>query len=334
MESNVYPLPFKIAGIGRYLPERVVPSGELEKKYGLSDGWCVEKQGITERRWVTGETASFMGAEAAKQAVADAGLELKDIDLIINASGTPEQMVPDGGPLVQRQLGLGRSGIPSITVSASCLSFFVAMEVSANYLNMGRYNRVLIVASDVPSAALDFSKPENFTLFGDAAAAVVVTRPEPGDGSAIHAAHMATYGFGAEFSMVSGGGSRQHPNREDTRPEDNYLRMDGAELLKIGFEYLPPFNKNLWGKCPQYSIEDIKYVVPHQPSRVVLDYLSLTYPDDKLVRIIDRFGNCVGASMPLALYEAIKFLGLRRGERVLVTGTGSGVSFVGMVLTY
>ncbi|WP_434300385.1 3-oxoacyl-[acyl-carrier-protein] synthase III C-terminal domain-containing protein [Corallococcus exiguus] len=333
-QGGGFPLPFKIAGLGRYVPADVVLSSDLEKKYDLPPGWCVEKQGIRERRWVKDETASFMGAEAAKEAVRDAGLKLEDIDLIINASGSPEQAVPDGGPLVQRELGLGRSGVPSITVNASCLSFFVALDVAANSLNMRRYKRILIVSSDISSVALDFRKPENFTLFGDAAAAAVVTLPEPGEKSCIHASQVRTYGYGAEFSMVPGGGSRRHPNGKNTTPEDNYLHMNGAELLKIGFEYLPRFNEGLWKQCPGITIKDCRYVIPHQPSRVVLDYLSLTYPDDKLVRIIDRYANCIGASMPMALYEAVKVGGLRRGERGVLTGTGSGVSFVGMVFTY
>jgi 3-oxoacyl-[acyl-carrier-protein] synthase-3 len=134
--------------------------------------------------------------------------------------------------------------------------------------------------------------------------------------------------------MVLGGGSRKHPNGKDTKPEDNFLHMNGAELLKIGFEYLPRLNEVLWKQCPDITLKDVRYVIPHQPSRVVLDYLSLTYPDEKLVRIIDRFGNCIGASMPMALYEAVKVKGLQRGERAVLTGTGSGVSFVGMVFTY
>jgi 3-oxoacyl-[acyl-carrier-protein] synthase III len=332
--SGSFSLPLKIAGLGRYVPPQVVLSSDLEKKYDLPQGWCLEKQGIRERHWVKGETAAFMGAEAAKEAVRDAGLQLSDIDLIIGASGSPQQAVPDGGPLLQRELGLGRSGTPAITVNASCLSFFVALDVAANYLNMRRYQRILVVSSDVASVSLDFRKPENFTLFGDAAAAAVVTLPEPGEKSCIHASHLRTYGFGAEFSEVRGGGSRKPANSKDTLPEDNYLHMNGAELLKIGFEYLPKFNEVLWKQCPGITIRDVKYVIPHQPSRVVLDYLSLTYPDEKLVRIIDRFGNCVGASMPLALYEAVKLRGLQRGDRAVLTGTGSGVSFVGMVFTY
>lgn len=329
-----FPIPFKIAGVGRYVPEQTVQSSDLEKKYDLPAGWCVEKQGIRERRWVRDETASFMGAQAVREAVKDAALGLEDLELIINASGSPEQAVPDGGPLIQRELGMGRSGIPAITVNASCLSFLAALDIASNYLNRGRYRTIAVVSADVASCALDFSKPENFTLFGDAAAAVVLTLPETGEDGRIHASHFATYGYGAEFSMVPGGGSRKHPNSKGIKPEDNYLHMNGAELLKIAFEFLPKFNASLWALSAELAPADVKFVIPHQPSRVVLDYLALNYPEEKLIRIIDRFGNCIGASMPLALYEAVKLRGLKRGDRAVLTGTGSGVSFGGMVFTY
>jgi 3-oxoacyl-[acyl-carrier-protein] synthase-3 len=328
------PIPFKIAGVGRYLPPRVVPSSELEQKHGLPAGWCVEKQGVKERRWVNDESASFMGAEAAKEAVRDAGLELSDIDLILNGSGTPEQALPDNGPLFQRELGLGRSGVPSFSINASCLSFLVGLEVAANYLNAKRFSNILVIASDVSSTSLNYDRPENFTLFGDAAAAVVVTLPKAGEKSAIHGVHMTTHGFGAEFSQVRGGGTRKHANDKRTTPQDNVLQMNGAELMKVNFEYYPRCYETLWSRAGGITPDDCKYVIPHQPSRVVLDYLGLHYDEEKIVRINDRFGNCVGASAPLAIYESVKALDLRRGDRAVLTGTGSGVSFFGMVITY
>ncbi|MBU8854955.1 3-oxoacyl-ACP synthase III family protein [Bacillus sp. FJAT-26377] len=334
-ETKNKPLPLKIAGIGRYLPERVVLSSDLEKKYGLPEGWCEEKQGIRERRWVENETATFMGTEAAKEAVSDAGLTFSDIDLIINASGTPDQLVPDGGPLLQRELGMGKSGIPAVSVNASCLSFLLAIDISAGYLNMGRYKNILIVSSDVTSCSLNYSKPENFTLFGDAAAAAVVTLPEEGEESCIYSTLFKTYGYAADYSAVFGGGTSMYPLREDAKPEDYYLTMDGRELMKVGFNYQPDFVKELWERCKDYCVmEDIDLVIPHQPSRVVLDYLGLIYEEEKIMRTIGRYGNCVAASAPLALYDAIKQRHLSRGDLAVITGSGSGITFGGIVLTY
>ena len=118
------PIPTKIVGVGHYLPERVVPNSEIEARCGLPAGWVAARSGVRERRWVTDETNSYMAAQAALEAIADAGLTLNDIDLLINASGTQEQAIPDGGPLIQRQLGLATSGLPCFSIHATCLSFF------------------------------------------------------------------------------------------------------------------------------------------------------------------------------------------------------------------
>lgn len=178
MEVN---LPVKIIGLGRYLPSRIVPSSELEKMCGLPPGWVEHRNGVRERRWVTDETSSYMGAQAALEALDEAGLEPGQVDLIINASGTAEQAIPDTGALIQRQLGLGDSGIPCMTVHTTCLSFIAGMDVAANFLCTGRYANILIVSSDIASCGINTREPESASLVGDAAAAVVVTRSLGGE---------------------------------------------------------------------------------------------------------------------------------------------------------
>src|SRR5688572_7446931 len=127
----------KIAGMGRYLPERIVTNEELEALCDLPRGWIEKHNGVCERRWINGETSSYMGAQAAREALDKAGMQLGDIDLILNASGTPEQVIPDTGALIQRQLGLGESGIPSMSIHATCLSFVAALDMSASLITSG-----------------------------------------------------------------------------------------------------------------------------------------------------------------------------------------------------
>ena len=210
MEVN---LPLKIIGLGRYLPLRIVQSSELESMYALPAGWVERRNGVRERRWVTTETASFMAAEAAREALDEAGLRPDQLSLIINASGTAEQAIPDTGALIQRQLGLGRSGIPAMSVHTTCLSCITALEVAATFLATGRYTTILIVSSDISSCGINPKEPESATLVGDAAAALVVTRSGPKDASAIHHAHFKTYGDGASFTAIRGGGQHAIPQK-------------------------------------------------------------------------------------------------------------------------
>src|SRR5512133_2469011 len=143
MQVNI---PLKIIGLGRYLPKRIVPSSELEALCGVPAGWVERRNGVRERRWVTDEPSSFMSAAARSVSLEEAKLIPEQHDLIINASGTGEQAIPDTGVLIQRQLGLGKSGIPAMTVHTTCLSFVAGMDVASNFINSGRYKNILIAS--------------------------------------------------------------------------------------------------------------------------------------------------------------------------------------------
>ena len=329
-----YPYPLKIAGVGRYLPERIVSSEELAPRCGLEPGWIERKQGVRERRWVTTETASEMGAAAGREAVEDAWLALGDIDLILNASGTPEQTIPDGAPLIQRHLGLGDSGVACLSVHATCLSFLVGLDLCASLLATERYRNILLVSSDITSVGLNFSHPESSTLFGDAAAAAVLTRTPEGERSALHASRLETYGDGAEYTQIPGGGTRKHPNFDDTKPEDNLFHVDGPSVFKMAIQYGPRFLERLQPGILG-GLGDIKLVVPHQASKLALDaHDMMGMPREQVMRTIERFGNCVAASIPVTLYEAIREERMVRGDKVLLVGTGAGLSLGGAILTY
>lgn len=329
-----YPLPLKILGVGHYLPGRIVPSSELEQRCGLEPGWIAERQGVNERRRVTDETSSEMGAAAAREALDDAGLRPADLDLILNASGSPEQAIPDGAPLIQRRLGLGKSGIACYSVHTTCLSFLTAFDLSASLLATGRYRRILIVSSEITSKALNWTDPESSTLFGDGAAAAVLGRTPDGENSAVLAAHYETYGKGAHFAQLAGGGTRRHPNSPETTPADNLFHMDGPALLRMALRYSPRFLGHL-ERAVIGGTAQLDVVIPHQASKVALDSLvRLGFRDEQIVKTLDRLGNCIAASIPLTLHAAIRDGRLRRGNRALLIGTGAGLSFGAVVFTY
>ena len=326
--------PLKIIGLGRYLPKRIVPSSELEEMCGVPKGWVERRNGVRERRWVTDETASFMEAEAAKEALDEARLKPNQLDLIINASGTGEQAIPDTGALLQRQLGLGKSGIPAMTVHTTCLSFVAAMDVASNFLNSGRYKNILIASADVASCGINPKEPESASLVGDAAAAVVVTRPENGDASKIHHAHFKTYGDGAYFTTIMGGGSRFHPRFEGHKPEDDLFHMDGPAVLRMVREVGHEFLEELYPGLSK-GMQDIDVIVPHQASKIGLMMLErFGWKDERIIKTIETLGNCVAASIPVTLYQGVRDGRIERGHKVLLVGTGAGLSIGGLVLTY
>jgi 3-oxoacyl-[acyl-carrier-protein] synthase III len=329
------PIPIRIAGIGRYLPKRVVSNHELESLLKLPPGWIECNNGVQSRHWAgEDETNSTMGAQAAREALADAGLALTDIDLIINASGSGEQAIPDTAALIQLQLGLGASGIPCMTLHTTCLSFVVALDVSASLLASGRYRTILIVASEIASVGLDPNEPESASLMGDAAAAVVVTPAAEGEASVLHCARVETYGDGAYLTQVAGGGTRRHPNDLRTVAGDNLFHMEGAKVAKFALRYGAGFLDRLHPGLST-GLQDIDLVVPHQASLLGLRiYQRFGWPVDKLMVTLDQMGNCIAASIPATLYAAIRQGRLQRGHKVLLVGTGAGLSFGGVILTY
>jgi 3-oxoacyl-[acyl-carrier-protein] synthase-3 len=327
-------LPLKIMGVGRYLPKRIVSSAEVERLCGIKEGWIERHTGVRERRWVNGECNSFMAARAAEEALDDAGLNLSDIDLILNGSGTPEQCIPDLSALIQREMGAGSSGISCMTIHTTCLSFLVSLDIASALLQIGRYKNILIVSADIASCALNYSQPESASLFGDAAGAAVVTRTPDGEGSCVHVARLETYGDGASLTEIRGGGARRPPNSPATRYEDNLFHMEGPKVYRMARQYIDPFLDRLRPGLSK-GLGEIKLVIPHQASLLALRALRRNnVPDEKVMITLDRFGNCVASSLPITLYEAVREKRLNRGDQFLLCGTGAGLSLGGIIMTY
>lgn len=331
------PMSLKIAGLGRYVPEMIVTDSDIEEKCGLPKGWVREHTGVIERRRCAPfETNSFIGARAAMEAVQDAGITLADIDLIINASGTPERAIPDGAPLLQRALGLEQSGIACFSVHGTCLSFLFALDVAASLLATERYRHILIVSAEVVSPGINYNEPEAASLFGDLAVAAVVRRTHGDETSQLLTSRFETYSEGADYCTIRGCGTERPPNDPKTRPEDSMFHMDGPRVFKMAQKCVPDFLNRLRPNLSN-TIADLDFIIPHQASLLALRYVlqrKLKVPAEKMIINIDKFGNCVAASIPGALYDAVKMEKVKRGDEILLTGTGAGLSLGGIILRY
>jgi 3-oxoacyl-[acyl-carrier-protein] synthase-3 len=326
-----YPLPLKIMGLGRYLPKRIVPSSELEARCGLPEGWCERKQGVRERRWRENETLDFMGAEAAREAVENAGLKLKNIDLIILATQTFYQAVPEDAPFIQHLLGLGDSGIPCMRIPCACLSFLIALDLCASLLLVGNYRNILVVSPEINTSKLDFTNPNVSTLLADGAAAAVITRTPPGETSGIHAVLMETYSEASHVSALSGSKNRRTFFDETITPGDFSFDFEPRMMQTTGMKYNQKFLAKLW---PSTNFKAFKLVIPNQASRLVIDYMKFLFSSDQIMSIIDSYGHCGAAGYPLAIYEATRQKRLARGDMLLLEGMAAGFTLMGMVLTF
>ena len=322
----------QIAGTGSYLPPRVVPSAEVEAWCGVPAGWAEAHAGVRERRRAEGETATDMAVRASRDALRAAGLGAGDLDLVISASGTPDQPIPDGGVLLHR--GLGLSGVPAFAVHATCLGFLAALQVAVPLVAAGAYRRVLVSCAEVTSGGLNPAEPESAVLMGDGAAAVVLAPTPPGSTSAVEAIRFETYSEGADLTAIRGGGSRLHPNTVPHRDADFQFTMDGRGVLRLTLARVGPFLDALQPGLSR-GLPGIDRVVPHQASRAGSRLMeAFGWPAERVEQTLGWTGNVVAASIPIALHTAIEAGRIVRGDRVLLTGTGAGLTLGGVVLTY
>ncbi|MBV9774642.1 MAG: ketoacyl-ACP synthase III, partial [Gemmatimonadetes bacterium] len=266
-------LPVKLAGLGYHLPVGVVTSAELDARLGVEPGWTERVTGVRERRYASGETSVGMAAAACRRALERAGVAPGEVDAIVGASSIPQQAIPCTAALVQRELGAPDGGSACWDVNATCLGFLFALQSVAHLVAAGVYRRVLVFSSEIAAHSRDPAAPESAALFGDAAAAALVTRAAPGEASAFHAARFATYASGADLTRIVGGGTLHHPNDPATTPEMNLFRMEGPPVLRKTARLLGPFVDDFLARAG-WKREEVDVVVPHQASRAGLELLS------------------------------------------------------------
>jgi 3-oxoacyl-[acyl-carrier-protein] synthase III len=328
--------PLYIAGLGKYLPQRRVHNAELEGQLGLPAGWIAQRTGVLERRYVSHESSVSMATEAAKIAIEMAGLELKDIDCMIGASAAPQQALPCTAALVQRALRAPDGGSLCFDLNATCLSFLLALQQAALLLEMGPYQHILIFSSEIVSVSLNPREPESYTLFGDGAAAVVVSKGTGINGTArLEGAAFQTFSSGADFTRVLGGGTLHHPNDPKTTFDMNVFEMDGPAIFKQATRLMNPMLERLFSQIG-WSREQIDAVIPHQASKHAMEQLTrrLGFLESQVFVNLERRGNCVAASIPLALVEAVETGRLERGGRALLVGTAAGLTLGAVAITF
>ncbi|WP_445493664.1 beta-ketoacyl-ACP synthase 3 [Pseudomonas sp. 8(2025)] len=324
-----------ILGTGHALPQRVVTSAELDRQLGLETGSVARISGVQQRHVADpADTAASLGASAARQALDAAGLALDQLDLIVCASGTMDQGMPCNAALLQRELGLGQSGIPAMDINASCLGFIAALDTLSWPIQAGHYRRVLLVCADIASCGLDWQQVEVCGIFGDGAAAVVL---EAGDGGPkILASRLKTYAEGAALCQIPAGGSRFHPRRIDVPFEPlTSFAMQGKGVFRLAAKHLPELMDDLLQQAA-LSLAQIDWIIPHQASQQAMQHAAkrLSLGPEKVIDIFAQHGNQVAASLPTALDIAVRDGRIQRGQTLMLIGTGAGLSLGGMILEY
>lgn len=314
--------------------------GQIERKVKLAGmgqalaGGKVSFGGETRYRLQPGETLLDLVETAARKALAEARMQIEDIDCIVCAMATPLQAIPCNGALVHERLAKGMD-IPAMDINTTCTSFLSALDIMSYMIEAGRYETVLILSGDTASAALNSNQKESYELFSDGASACVLVKAKPEEASGILYARQCTWSEGAHDTEIRGGGgllpafSMAVENREDY-----YFDMKGIQILRLCVKKLPGFLEDCLGEAG-VSRQEIQVVVPHQASKA-LDIIMprLGFQKGTYINRVPAYGNMVSASVPYALCEAIQEGRIQRGHLVLLIGTAAGLTVNFMLLRY
>jgi 3-oxoacyl-[acyl-carrier-protein] synthase III len=307
-----------ITGLGCKVPDRVVTNDELKQYVDTSDEWIRERTGIRERRMASRDQAlSDLALPASVDALAQAEVEGKDIDLLIVATVTPDMAFPSTGAILADKLGAVDAA--AYDLSAGCTGFMYALAQAYGMLACGLAKRALVVGGDILSRILDWDDRSTLVLFGDGAGAVVVeVVPEPG----FLGFELGADGAGGANLWLPGSGSRIFDE------PDRLVKMNGPEVFKFATRILVTSAENIMERCG-VTIDDVDVYVPHQANRRIIDHATkkLGVPSEKVVVNVDRYGNTSSGSIPLALADAALDGRLQPGKLVLMTGMGAGLTW-------
>jgi 3-oxoacyl-[acyl-carrier-protein] synthase III len=344
----------KIAGIGMYVPERVVTNKDLEQYMDTNDEWIQERTGIKERRYAhrTQETTTTMGVEAAKIAIERAGITPQEVDFIIFATLCPDYYFPGCGVLVQRAMKMKEIG--ALDIRNQCSGFLYALSVADQFIKTGMYKNILVIGSEKHSFGLDFTtRGRNVSvIFGDGAGAVVL-QPATREGQGILSTHLHSDGESAEILAMFNPGTHANYWME------NLASFDEAEIAQMFFSHKmiddgqifptmdgPAVFKKAVIKFPEvimealsangYKPEDIDVLIPHQANLRISQFVQqkLKLRDDQVQNNIQRYGNTTAASVPIALCEAWQEGKIKENSLVCLAAFGSGFTWASALIKW
>jgi 3-oxoacyl-[acyl-carrier-protein] synthase-3 len=315
-----------IRGIGSHLPDRVVTNGELAERMETSDEWIVQRTGIKQRHIAAdGEMTSDLALKAAQKALAHAGLEANDIDLIIVATATPDETFPATATRVQDRLGITH-GV-AFDIQAVCSGFVFAVATADKFLRSGSHKRALVIGAETFSRILDWEDRTTCVLFGDGAGAMILEASDNAQGHGVLTTHLRSDGRHHDKLYVDGG-----PSSTQTV---GHLRMEGKEVFRHAVGMITDVIKDAYA-ATGLSSDDLDWFVPHQANRRIIDAsaVKLGIAPEKVVLTVDYHGNTSAASIPLALDVAVRDGRIQPGHLVMLEAMGGGFTWGSALLRW
>jgi 3-oxoacyl-[acyl-carrier-protein] synthase-3 len=319
-----------IAGTGSFVPEKRLTNAELSKMVETNDEWIVQRTGIRERRIAgSNESTATLASHAATRAMKAAGVEAKDVDLVIVGTISPEMVFPSTACFVAASLGMGST--PAFDVTAACSGFLYTLDTGAAFIKSGRYKTVLVIGAETLSRITDYTDRSSCILFGDGAGAVVLQRSSDLKSGLLYSSLHAD-GTGWEL-LHCDPGSRNPINAAMVAGRQHFMKIKGREVYKFAVQRFCELIDDAMRKS-ELSADQIKMIIPHQVNQRIIDSAmeKLKLPPEKAFVNIDRYGNTSSASIPIALDEAVRTGKVGKGDAVIFVAFGGGLTWANAVV--
>jgi 3-oxoacyl-[acyl-carrier-protein] synthase III len=320
-----------ITGLEAYLPEYRLTNEELSRLVDTSDEWIMQRVGIRERRILKGEglATSDMGAEAAKKLFAKTGVSPDEIDLILVATVTPDMFFPSTACIIADKAGIKNAW--GFDLSAACSSFLFTLETANNFIQAGKYKKILLIASDKMSAITNYTDRTTCPLFGDAAVALLIEPAKEDVG--VMDQILKIDGSGRHFLYQKAGGSLKPASHETVEMGEHFIHQEGQTVFKVAVSKMADVAAEMMERN-NITPDDLSWLVPHQANLRIIDATArrMGLSKEKVMINIEKYGNTTAATIPLCLWEWEKQL--KKGDKIILAAFGGGFTWGSIYLKW
>jgi 3-oxoacyl-[acyl-carrier-protein] synthase-3 len=324
----------RVAGTGSYLPPGVLTNADLEKMVETNDQWIVERTGIKRRHMASSDQAcSDLSLIASERALQDAGLTAKDLDAIIVCTVSGDQVMPSTACVLQHKLGA--RNIMAFDLSAACSGFVYGLSVADQFIRTGVYKHILVVGAEVLHHFVNYQDRETCILFGDGAGAWVVSQTTADDKHVIMSSHLHADGSLGDLFVLPAGGSKMPFSAEVLENKTQYVRMKGREIFKNAVRTMSQCCEEALA-ANEMTADQVDWLIPHQANNRIIEAIADYYefPKEKVVVSVHETGNTSAASIPLAFEMAKEDGRIKRGQVILLTAFGAGLTSGSLLMRY
>lgn len=320
-----------ITAVGGYVPEYRLTNEILETMVDTTDEWIMTRTGIKERRILKGEGlgTSYMGVKAAQEILEKRNLDPKEIELVICCTATPDMPVASTAAYIATQIGATNAF--GWDLQAACSGFLFGLATGSQFIETGKYTKVLVVGGDKMSSIIDYSDRTTCVIFGDGAGAVLLEPNEEGNG--VQDSVLRSDGNGREFLYIKSGGSMRPPSKETVENNEHYVHQEGQQVFKFAVTNMAEYSAQIMERNNLTS-DDITWLVPHQANKRIIDATAkrMGIGDEKVMLNIDRYGNTTNGTLPLLLWDYEKQL--KKGDNLVFAAFGGGFTWGAVYLKW